>query len=80
MSTISNIATSISEMPEEVLFNFIRELRNNRRNSIIKFTPTKKSSTPSKPTTILDAKSTILGMSESDREKLLLLLEEKLNA
>lgn len=75
MPTINNLAVSVSEMSEEQLFEFIRTLRNNRRISITT-APTRKSSTKSTPRP-MDVNALLAGMSESDRETLLQILEEK---
>ncbi len=75
MATIDNLTISILEMPEEELFNFIRDLRNNRRISLTK--PPKKS-TVSKSTEISTNKL-LSKLSESGKETLLRLLEEKIN-
>jgi hypothetical protein len=79
MTTISNLAVSISEMPEEQLFNFIRTLRENRRKSMLVTTTKKVSSTTSRTPATINIESLMSKISETDKENLLQILEGKLN-
>jgi len=68
MATISDLAISVSEMSDDDLFNFIREVRKRRRTPVEKKNKAKKASKVS-----MD--SLVSKLSSTEREDLIKMLE-----